>query len=191
MFKAAGLFLHTQEHFGIQPSLEASPLTLWGSELTHLTLVHVSGTLVVVGVGDEVGHHAEHAVREQLLVSAHARFHLVLQDPHVDVKLKEWKIFEVLSRPEAPFRIRGHSNLLEGADQLLPAVSQVLHGSHHAARRGEEEQARVQAGFARSGDENDLRPGRNLLLSQHLEEHSACGTSAAGGVRSVKSVLVP
>lgn len=60
-------------------------------QLTHLTLVHVPGTLVVVGVGDEARDHAEHAVREELLVRGHSRFDLALHDSHSDVKLDENK----------------------------------------------------------------------------------------------------
>ena len=56
--------------------------------LTHLALVHVSWTLVVVGEGDEVGHHTQNAVREELLVSGHSRHHLRLQRGHVHEDLQ-------------------------------------------------------------------------------------------------------
>lgn len=61
------------------------------SGLTHLTLIHVPGTLVVVWVGDEVGHDTEHAVWEELLVCGHPRLDLILHDAHIDVKLMEGK----------------------------------------------------------------------------------------------------
>lgn len=41
--------------------------------LTHLALIHVSRTLVVVREGDEVGHHTQNAVREELLVGGDSR----------------------------------------------------------------------------------------------------------------------
>lgn len=44
--------------------------------LTHLALVHVPRALVVVREGNEIGHHAQNAVREEFLVSGHSRHHL-------------------------------------------------------------------------------------------------------------------
>ena len=37
----------------------------------------------MVGEGDEVGHHAQNAVREELLVSCHSGHHLGLQRGHI------------------------------------------------------------------------------------------------------------
>lgn len=54
--------------------------------------------------------------------------------------------------------------LLKGANEFLPAQSQVLNRPHHPARCCEEEQAWIQAGFACFRNQDDLCPGRNLLL---------------------------
>lgn len=59
------------------------------NDLTHLALVHVSGTLVVVGEGNEICHHAQHAVRKQLLMCGDCFLDLVLKDSHVEVYLKK------------------------------------------------------------------------------------------------------
>lgn len=60
---------------GVNPS--AQGLTALGtSALTHLALVHVPWTLVVVREGNEIGHHTQNAVREEFLVSGHSRHHL-------------------------------------------------------------------------------------------------------------------
>lgn len=62
-----------------EDTLDFSPLSLAAlgtTTLTHLALVHVSWTLVVVREGDEVGHHTENAVREEFLVSGDSRHHL-------------------------------------------------------------------------------------------------------------------
>ena len=60
-----------------------------GLRLTHLTLVHVPRTLVVIGVGDEVGHHAQHTVREQFLVCGDTGLDLPLKDAHIGIKLQQ------------------------------------------------------------------------------------------------------
>lgn len=65
--------------------------------------------------------------------------------------------------------------LLKGANEFLLAHGQVAHGTHHAAGSGEQEQAGVQAGFARVRNQDDLRPGRNSLLFQHLRDQSNTG----------------
>lgn len=57
--------------------------------LTHLALVHVSWTLVVVREGDEVGHHTQNAVREELLVSGDSRHNVWLHCGHVHENLQE------------------------------------------------------------------------------------------------------
>lgn len=60
--------------------------------LTHLALVHVPRALVVVREGDEVGDHAEQAVREQLLVRGHPHHHLSLEHSNVQEDLRGWGI---------------------------------------------------------------------------------------------------
>lgn len=55
--------------------------------LTHLALVHVPGTLVVIGERDEVGDHAEHAVREELLVCGDSGQNVTFKDGHVHEEL--------------------------------------------------------------------------------------------------------
>lgn len=46
----------------------------------------------MVGKGDEVGHHAQDAVREELLVSGHSGHHLRLQRGHIheDLQASNW-----------------------------------------------------------------------------------------------------
>lgn len=62
---------------------------LGATVLTHLALVHVSWTLVVIREGDEVGHHTQNAVREELQVSGHSRNHLRLHGGHIHEDLHE------------------------------------------------------------------------------------------------------
>lgn len=59
------------------------------AHLTHLALVHVPRTLVVIREGDEVGDHAQQAVREELLVCGDATKHLVLKDGDVHEELEQ------------------------------------------------------------------------------------------------------
>ena len=61
------------------------------------------------------------------------------------------------------------THLLEGSYELLLAQGQVADGAHHAAGRGEDEQAGVHAGLARLGNQHDLGPRGNPLLPQDLQ----------------------
>lgn len=45
----------------------------------------------MVRVWDEVCHHTEHTVREELLVCGYSWFNLILQDSDIDVKLQAKK----------------------------------------------------------------------------------------------------
>lgn len=66
--------------------------------LTHLALVHVPGTLVVIGERDEVGDHTQQAVGEELLVSGNTRQNLILKDGNVHEDLEKRKDKEVQGR---------------------------------------------------------------------------------------------
>ena len=59
--------------------------------LTHLALVHVPRTLVVIGERDEVGDHTQQAVREELLVSGNSSQNLILKDGNVHEDLQKRK----------------------------------------------------------------------------------------------------
>lgn len=65
-----------------------SPPTL-PTHLTHLALVHVPRTLVVIREGDEVGDHTQQAVREELLVCGNSTKNLVLEDGDVHEELEQ------------------------------------------------------------------------------------------------------
>lgn len=81
--------------------------------LTHLALVHVPWTLVVVREGDEVGDHTQQAMREELLVRAHSSRNLVLKDGdiHEDlgakgkvkatVRVQSWGLQGPMGSPQA------------------------------------------------------------------------------------------
>lgn len=58
------------------------------SHLTHLALVHIPRTLVVVGERDEVGNDTQQAVREELLVGGHSSKDLVLKDSNIHEELE-------------------------------------------------------------------------------------------------------
>lgn len=61
------------------------------THLTHLALVHVPRTLVVIREGDEVGDHTQQAVREELLVCGNSSKNLVLKDGNVHEELEQRK----------------------------------------------------------------------------------------------------
>lgn len=65
-------------------------ITLPDSHLTHLALVHVPRTLVVIGEGDEVGDHTQQAVWEELLMCGNSTKNLILKDSNVHEEL-EWR----------------------------------------------------------------------------------------------------
>lgn len=58
--------------------------------------------------------------------------------------------------------------LFKGSNELLLSESQVVYRPHHTTGCREEEQAWIQTGLARLGNQNNLCPGRDPLLSQHL-----------------------
>lgn len=63
--------------------------------LTHLALVHVPRTLVVIGERDEVGNHTQQAVREEFLVGGNSSKNLILEDSNVHEDLEKRKDEEV------------------------------------------------------------------------------------------------
>ena len=63
--------------------------------LTHLALVHVSRTLVVIRERDEAGDYTQQAVREELLVGGNSSQNLILKDSNVHEDLEKRKDEEV------------------------------------------------------------------------------------------------